>query len=81
MADLYLEQQESTQLFIENQTAILISNDPVFCSKTKHFKIKFFFPREVQKEREVKLFYNKTEEQSTDILTKALSKFRFEYLR
>jgi len=29
MADLYLEQQESTQLFMDNQTAILISNDPV----------------------------------------------------
>jgi len=29
MADLYLEQQESTQLFMNNQTAILISNDPV----------------------------------------------------
>jgi len=29
MANLYLEQQESTQLFMNNQTAILISNDPV----------------------------------------------------
>jgi hypothetical protein len=29
MADLYLEQQESTQLFMNDQTAILISNDPV----------------------------------------------------
>ena len=34
MAELHLEQQESTQLFMDNQTAILISNDPVFHGKT-----------------------------------------------
>ena len=81
MADLHLKQQESTQLFVDNQAEISIFNNLVFHGKTKHFKIIFFFLREVKKEREVKLFYCKTEEQSADILTKALPKLKFEYLR
>jgi len=56
MADLHLKQQESTQLFVDNQAEISISNNLVFHGKTKHLKIKFFFLREVKKEREVKLF-------------------------
>jgi len=41
---------------VDNQTSIAISHNPVFHGKTKHFEIKFFFLREVQKEGEVSLF-------------------------
>ena len=81
MTDLHMKQEESTQIFVENQAAISIANDPVFHGKTKHFKIKLFLLREVQREGEVKLLYCKTENQSADILTKALPKAKFEYLR
>jgi len=81
MIDLHMKQEESTQIFVDNQVAISIANDPVFHGKTKHFKIKFFLLREVQREGEVKLLYCKTENQSADILTKALPKAKFEYLR
>lgn len=66
---------------MDNQAGIAISNDPVFHGKTKHFKIKLYFLREVQREGEVKLIYCKTENQVADILTKALPKSRFEFLR
>lgn len=81
MADLHMEQHGSTQILVDNQAAIAISNDPVFHGKTKHFKIKLYFLREVQREGEVKLIYCKTENQVADILTKALPKSRFEFLR
>lgn len=81
MTDLHMEQKESTQIFVDNQAAISIANNPVFHGKTKHFKIKFYFLREAQKEGEVKLIYCKTEDQSADILTKALPKARYEFLR
>ena len=42
-----MEQEESTQIFVDNQAAISIANDPVFHGKTKHFKIKLFLLREV----------------------------------
>ncbi|XP_057416150.1 secreted RxLR effector protein 161-like [Lotus japonicus] len=60
MADLHMEQHGSTQILVDNQAAIAISNDPVFHGKTKHFKIKLYFLREVQREGEVKLIYCKT---------------------
>ena len=54
MTNLHMEQQDSTQIFVDNQAAISISNNPVFHGKTKHFKIKLYFLREAQKEGEVK---------------------------
>lgn len=81
MADLHIEQEDSTKIFVDNQAAISIANNPVFHGKTKHFKIKLFFLREVQREGQVKLVYCKSEDQVADILTKALPKSRFEFLR
>ena len=76
-----MEQKKSTKVFISNQAAIAISNNPVFHGKTKHFSIKLYFLREVQKNGEVCLLYCKTESQLADIFTKALPGSRFESLR
>ena len=43
------------QFFVDNQAAIAISNNPIFHGKTKHFNIKLFFLREVQKNEDVVL--------------------------
>jgi len=53
MIDLHTKPTKSTQIFVDNQVAISIANDPVFHGRTKHLKIKFFFLREVQKDGEV----------------------------
>jgi len=62
LIDLNLEQEGSIMVFVDNQAAIAISNNPVFHNKTKHFNIKLFFLREVQQKGEVKLLYCKTED-------------------
>ena len=81
LEDLCLKQQESRQIFVDNQTAISISSNPVFHSKTKHFKIKFYFLRETQHEGEVKWIYCKSEDQIADEFTKPLPKIKFEELK
>lgn len=81
LMDLNLEQKESTKIFVDNQAAISISHNPVFHGKTKHFNIKLFFLREVQKEGLVTLVYCKSENQLADLLTKPLPVSRFEFLR
>ena len=81
MANLFMEQRESTQILVDNQAAISIANNPVFHGKTKHFKLKLYLLREVQKDEEIQLVYCKTESQNADILTKLLSKARYEFLR
>ena len=70
-----MKPNESTQLFVDSFNINL--NIPVFHGRIKHLKIKFFFLRDNQQEREVKLFYCKTKEQLADILTKALPNWEF----
>ncbi|XP_021606554.1 uncharacterized mitochondrial protein AtMg00810-like [Manihot esculenta] len=77
LKDLNEEQVEPTSIFVDNQVAISISSNPVFHGKTKHFKIKFYFIREIQKEGEVLLVYCRAEDQIADGFTKALPKAKF----
>ena len=81
LTDLNMEQTGSTQVFVDNQAAISISSNLVFHGKTKHFKIKFYFLREIQHDGKVTLVHCKTEVQNVDILTKALQRARFEFIR
>ena len=81
LADLHMKQNEPTQIHVNNQVAIAISNDLVFHGKTKHFKIKLYHLREEQKDGIIKLLYCKIEDQIADVLTKALPKARFEALK
>jgi len=68
MVDLQMEQKESTQILVDNQAAISIAKNHVFHGKTKHFKLKLYFLKEVQREVEIQLIYCKTENQNADIL-------------
>ena len=67
--DLNREQKESMKILIDNQAAIAISHNFVFHGKTKHFNIKLFFLREVQKDGDVILLYCKIEDQVADVFT------------
>ena len=78
LVDLLMDQFQTTHIYVENQAAISIANNHVFYGRTKHFKIKLYFLREVQKEGEVILLYCKTNDQIADILTKAFSKKNFD---
>jgi hypothetical protein len=64
-----MEQRKATKVNVDNQAAIAISNNPIFHGKTKHFKLKYYFLREVQKNEELQLIYCKTEDHLADMLT------------
>ncbi|TYK23207.1 retrovirus-related Pol polyprotein from transposon TNT 1-94 [Cucumis melo var. makuwa] len=81
LLDLDMEHKESTEILVDNKAAIAISHNPLFYKKTKHFNIKLFFLREVEKSGEVILVYCKTEDQVANILTKPLPTCKFEFLR
>jgi hypothetical protein len=53
----------------------------VFHERSKHIEIKYYFIRDKVQEGEVKLEYIPTDEQTTDILTKPLSRIKFAYFR
>ena len=81
LTDLHLEQDTTTEVMVDNQAAIAISKNPAFHGKTKHISIKLFFLRNVQRNDAKCLKYCKTEDQLSDIFTKALPRSRCESLR
>ena len=58
-----------------------MSKNHVFHDKSKHIKIKLHYIRDMVQRGEVKLQYMATDEEIVDVLTKPLSKVKFEYLR
>ncbi|RDX69388.1 Copia protein, partial [Mucuna pruriens] len=81
LVDLNMKQERCTKILVNNQAVISISNNLVFHGKTKHFNIKLFFLREVQKEGTVSLTYCKSELQLANIFTKPLPRSKFQFLR
>ncbi|OMO61385.1 Integrase, catalytic core [Corchorus capsularis] len=70
--------KEPVKILVDNQSAIAIAKNPVFHSRTKHFKIKFHYVREMEHEGEISLQYCSSEEQLADILTKPLPRVRYD---
>lgn len=81
LCDLLLQLKIKTGIFVDNQSAIAIANNPVCHGKTKHFNIKLYFLREMQQSGEVNLIYCKSADQLTDMFTKSLPINKFELLR
>ncbi|KAM1320779.1 hypothetical protein ACFX2F_013932 [Malus domestica] len=81
LEDFGEEQVEGTQILCDNTSTIAMTKNLVFHQKTRHINRKFHFIREAIQAKEIELVYCRTEEHIADILTKALPKDRFVYLR
>ena len=68
-------------IYCDNRSAISIIQDPGNHQKIKHIDIRYFFVREHQEQGRIKMESISGKEQTADILTKALGKRVFEYLR
>ena len=80
LVELWKNQDDSTEIFCDNHSAIAMAKILVFHERTKHIKIKYHFLREAKAENEVKLKHCKSKDQIGDILTKALPKAKFKTL-
>lgn len=64
--------EHPTELLCDSQSAIALSQNPIYHARTKHIKIKHHYIRQLISEGEVILRYVATEENLADILTKPL---------
>jgi hypothetical protein len=81
LADLEVKYTAPIPIHCDNTSAISVSKNPVFHSKTKHIPIKYHFLREQVTNQIVQVHDIPTTEQIADIFTKPLAKTTFEYLR
>jgi hypothetical protein len=81
LMEIGCQQNNSTPLFCDNQSAIRLVYNPEFHQRTKHIDVKFHHIRDMQIQQEISIQYIPTENQLADALTKnldhqKLSKFK-----
>jgi hypothetical protein len=81
LSGLFDIELDATSICCDNQSCIKLSVNPVFHNKSKHIGIKYHFIRDMVEKGATKLHYVATNEQVADVLTKPLSKVKFEYFR
>ena len=72
---------DTTMILCDNQSCIKMTKNPVFHDKSKHIEIRYFYIRDMRQKGAIKLQYVSTDEQVADVLTKPLSRVKFEYFR
>ena len=78
LKDMGYEQKLPTEIFIDNKSAKELSETLKSTHKTKHLNMRINFIREQINKNIIFLTFVSTENQVADILTKALSKEKFE---
>ena len=81
LADLTKGPTKSMVIYEDNQSAMIMANDPQFHGRSKHIDIKYHFIREQVTKRSLELKYCKSASMVADIMTKGLTGERFEKLR
>eukprot|EP00253_Pinus_taeda_P034874 PITA_34874 len=81
LVGLFGQRTDPTVIYCGNQSCIKLSQNPVFHDRSKHIDILYHHLRDCVVKRIMLLLYVSTEEQDVDILTKALSKCKFEFHR
>ena len=74
-------QSKPTVLFEDNQSAMELSKNPKFHSRTKHIDISYHFVRQKVADKQIEVMYCPTEMMVADMLTKGLAKVKFEQFR
>ena len=68
-------------ILTDNEAAIKLVENPEFHKKTKHIPLAYFYTRESVREKEIRIFYVKLEDNIADIFTKELGPQLFNKFR
>ena len=81
MGELGFEQVGATDLAVDNEGAIALSENPQAHPRTKHIRLRYHFIRQYVQEGVIKPYYVSTHKNIADIFTKNLPKDKFLELR
>ena len=68
-------------ILCDNQSCIKMIENPVLHDRSKHIEIRYFYIRDMMQKGAIKPQYVSTKEQVVDVLTKPLSRVKFEHFR
>jgi hypothetical protein len=68
-------------ILCDNQSCIKMTENPVFHDRSKHIELHYHYICDMVQIGALKLQYISTDEQVVDVLTKPLSRVKFEYFR
>ena len=74
-------EMDATCIYCDNQSCIKLFENKVFHDKSKHIEVKYQYIHDMVEKGAVMLQFIATDEQVADVLTKPLSKVKFEYFR
>jgi hypothetical protein len=72
-------EMDATVIFCDSQSCIKMIENPMFHDKTKHIEIRYHYICDMLQKGVVKLQYVGTDERVADVLTKPLSRVKFDY--
>jgi hypothetical protein len=72
-------EMEATMILCDNRNCIKMMENPMFHDKSKHIEIRYHYICDMVQRGAVKLQYVGTNEKVADVLTKPLSRVKFEY--
>jgi hypothetical protein len=81
LTGLFDLEMEATTILCDNQSCIKMTENHVFHDRSKHIEIRYHFIRDMVQRGALKLQYISTDEQVADVLTKPLSRVKFEHFR
>eukprot|EP00253_Pinus_taeda_P030962 PITA_30962 len=81
LVGLFGSHLEPTMIYCDNESCIKLSANPVFHDRSKYIDIRYHHIRDCVQRRIMLLSYIPSEDQDADILTKALTRRKFEYHR
>ena len=81
LTGLFDLEMEATTILCDNQSCIKMTENPVFHDKSKHIEIRYHYIRDMVQRGAIKIQYVSMDEQVADVLTKPLSRVKFEHFR
>jgi hypothetical protein len=81
LTGLFDLEMEATTILCDNHSCIKMTENHVFHDRSKHIEIRYHYIRDLVQREALKLQYVSTNEQVVDVLTKPLSRVKFEHFR
>jgi hypothetical protein len=81
LTGLFDLEMRATVILCDNQSYIKMTENHVFHDRSKHIEIRYHFIRDMVQRGALKLQYISTDEQVVDVLTKPLSRVKFEHFQ